>query len=196
MQHPAAETALQRTPFLRAMVELFQEEARLLPSGIEVPVIIAGGAAVHYWTAANVTRDIDAEFGRRFIPAPLTVPYRDDAGNPRSVYLDTNYAPVFAILHEDYQKDAVYIGAVGGLQLWVLAPLDLAVSKLTRWQNHDRRDVRLLAEQGLIVAGELKRRAREAARGAIGNLPAFFASLNEALTLVRQCTEQRHEPRA
>lgn len=127
------------------------------------------------------------EFGGRFLPVLLTIPYVDEEGSPRSVSLDCNYAPAFSILHEDYQEDAVSIGSVEGLELWVLNPVDLALSKLTRWQDHDRRDVRLLAEQGWVTATALERRAHEAAAGAIGNVAAFFANLAEALAMIRQC---------
>ena len=82
-------------------------EARL---GLRVPVkvFLAGGMAVHLYTAGRVTTDVDAEFGARLLlPNDLAVEIALEDGTPQLVYLDTNYNPTFALMHEDYQNDAI-----------------------------------------------------------------------------------------
>ncbi|MES9857045.1 MAG: DUF6036 family nucleotidyltransferase [Sedimenticola sp.] len=189
---------LDSTPFLCATRQLLQVQANLISEDIELPVVIAGGTAVQIWTRANTTVDIDCEFEGRFYPKECTIPYLDEDGEEKSVYIDRNYTPTLAVMHEDYIDDAVFVEDIGKLAVHVLHPIDLVLSKITRWQEHDRRDVGLLVGAGLVDAETLKERADEALRGAIGNLSMFKINLNEALTHVQQSgtsiIKRRHRP--
>ncbi|MEJ0002675.1 MAG: hypothetical protein WDN30_02285 [Pararobbsia sp.] len=63
--------------------------------------------AVHLYTGKRVTGDIDAEFaGRVILPQDLAVVVTLEDGIEQVVYLDTNYNPTFALMHDDYQDDA------------------------------------------------------------------------------------------
>src|ERR1035437_10112327 len=71
-------------------------------------VYLAGGMAVHLYTASRVTTDVDVEFGGRiFMPSGLAVDVVLEDGKRESVYFDTNYNSSFALMHEDYLDDAV-----------------------------------------------------------------------------------------
>src|SRR5579872_5387879 len=64
-------------------------------------IYLAGGMAVHLYTANRVTTDLDAEFaGRIMIPTDLAVEVVMDDGSTEVVYIDTNYNPTFALMHE------------------------------------------------------------------------------------------------
>ncbi len=70
------------------------------------------------------------------------------------------------------------------LDVRLLSPLDVAVSKLARFENHDRTDILALAEAGLITERQLRRRAEEALAGYVGNVAGVRVSLDLACTLV------------
>lgn len=193
------------TPLLRAVRELFDRQADQLPE-LKVPIkaYLAGGVAVHFWRGTRVTSDVDAEFSlagtgyRHFLPIEDVLGYTDSDGTRRAVHIDRNYSPVFALAHEDYVDRAFEVGsALGGkgkLDVFVLAPIDLAISKLARWSPHDKEDVYGLAEDGLITADELGALATEAARTAVGHNPDLLRiNILEAVDHVR--AQQPTRPR-
>ena len=133
---------------------------------------LAGGAAMHFYTGARMTDDIDAVFDRKIlVPADATVIYRDATGKARSVYFDVNYNESFALLHEDAHTDALHLllDGIEGVRVLVLQPVDLAVSKLARFSEIDRGDILQLARDDLLTAKELRRRANEALPGYVGS---------------------------
>lgn len=184
-------SSLHSTPLMEAIAKLFDlEAARIQPRGEPIRVYIAGGAAVHFWTRARVSTDVDAEFAARYVPGDQIVLYRSDTGEELPVYIDRQYNPMFALLHEDYQANAVPVGPrLGGgeaFDIHVLAPVDLAISKMARWAGHDREDVLSLARCGLIDPDELETRASQALASAVGLNPRMVAmNLAEALEDVR-----------
>lgn len=63
-----------------------------------ITMFLAGGAAMHFYTGARMTDDIDAVFDRRIlVPEDSTVIYRDTQGRARSVYFDMNYNESYAL---------------------------------------------------------------------------------------------------
>ena len=101
-----------------AYVEAFRTLVwRLLRSaGSKEPIAmyLAGGAAMHLYTGARMTDDVDAVFNRKLLlPADLVVIYRDAEGKARSVFFDVNYNETYALLHEDAHQDAVRLPLKG-----------------------------------------------------------------------------------
>ena len=92
-------------------------------------------------------------------------------------------------MHKDYQENAVFAWKIGAFDVCMLQPIDLVIGKLDRWHEHDQRDVRLLAEAGLIDATELENRTHEALAGAIGNLERARGSLSQAIILVHNAND-------
>jgi hypothetical protein len=138
-------------------------------------VCIAGGAALHLYTGTRVSKDIDAKVMARFIPPDdLEVAYTDRDGRTRLLYFDTQYNDTFALLHEHAYDDALPLELPGidsrRMDLRLLTPLDLAVSKLSRYESHDQEDILALARAGLIAGNDLRRRAEEALPSYVGNL--------------------------
>ena len=144
-------------------------------AGEPVRMFLAGGMALHYHCGARYTEDVDASFSARLlVPAhDLTVDYRREDGTPSTLYFDANYNDTFALLHPDYREDAVAWEDIGNerrlVQLFVLTPLDLAVSKISRYSPQDRADILLLAEHRFFNAAQLRRRAEEALDYYVGN---------------------------
>ena len=144
-------------------------------AGEPVKMFLAGGMALHFHCGARFTEDVDATFSARLLLPlnELTVDYRREDGTPSALYFDANYNDTFALMHPDYRKNAVEWQGIGNetrlVQLFVLTPLDLAVSKLSRFSPQDRADIALLASRGLFTAEELRRYALEALDYYVGN---------------------------
>lgn len=170
---------------LRAL--LVELEARLALTR-PIQVFLAGGMAVHLYTAQRVTTDVDAEFGARLlIPNDLAIEIQLEDGTPQVLYFDTNYNPSFALMHEDYLDDAVPVDfGLPNLRLHLLSPVDLAVSKLARFAANDREDILALVRAGLTDAAAIETRAIGALAGYVGHPAMLLANLREALVLARE----------
>jgi hypothetical protein len=188
---------------LAAFSEIAERIARSLslPAGSSpIRMFVAGGVAVHYYTGVRPTRDVDAVFSHKMLlPADLDVNYLDANGTPRLLYFDRQYNDTFGLLHEDANDDSVSICLPGvdakKLDVRLLSPLDVAVSKLARFENHDRTDILALAEAGLITGRQLRRRAEEALAAYVGNVAGVRVSLDLACKLIAD-VEARKRGRA
>lgn len=188
--------------YLQAFAEIVRKisaqlagiDRRLLP----LRLYVAGGAALHLRTGARLSEDIDAVFSRRVVlKDDLNAAYKGPDGRARVLYLDRNYNDTLGLMHEDAYKDAERLELPGTdpgiLEVRVLAPLDLAVSKLARFGDADREDIEILARERLIDPGRLRKRAEEALKGYVGDLAAARTSIELACTLV--ATAQRGKGR-
>lgn len=175
--------------YLRAVQTLFERIGTAIgPVAVPIKVYVAGGAAAHWHTGARVSRDVDAEFGAKvLLGEEILVNYRDDDGSQRQVYLDPKYSSARSLMHDDFQVDAEPAPALSTpeLAVFVLSPVDLAVSKLSRWSPVDRGDIAALAKCGLLRADALEDRARQALVAAVGAGAFIEHNLREAVEMVR-----------
>jgi hypothetical protein len=176
---------------------LFQRLEDLLELRQPLNVYLAGGMAVHLYTGARVTMDVDAEFcGRVHLPANLSIDLVLDDGTPHVIYLDTNYNAMFGLLHEDYQAAAHPLD-LGTTQLRVhlLSPVDLAVSKIARFVDTDQEDIAALVRHGLTTADEIERRALGALGGYVGGQTFLKYNLRDAIDLAKDIERPRTRPK-
>ena len=122
--------------------------------------------------------------------------YRDADGRVRVLYLDRGYNDTHndthndtqGLLHEDAHEDAERVEFPGNdgnvIEVRVLAPLDLAVSKLARFRSQDREDIELLALEKVVDAKSLGKRAEEALGGYVGDLASIRTSIDLACNVV------------
>lgn len=166
------------------------------PEALPIRMYIAGGAALHFYTGERVSSDIDAAFSHRIaLPDDLEVAYQGDDGAAALLYFDRNYNDTLALLHEDAYDDARAVALPGVdaaiLDVRLLTPLDLAISKLSRFASQDRDDIMTLARLGLIDASQLRQRAEEALGGYIGDLARLRTSIDIAC---RQIADDGKQP--
>lgn len=171
------------------------------PSVFPIRMYIAGGAALHLMTGMRVTADVDATFSKRILLGEeISVPYRDADGRARVLYLDRNYNDSLGLLHEDAYRDSEALDVPGVdkklIEVRVLSPVDLAVTKLARFTEQDRDDVRLLARKGLIDSASLRKRAAEALTGHVGDVGSVRTSIDIACRLVDAESPGRKRERA
>lgn len=180
------------TALAEGLRQLLKELEGRLALQKPLTVYLAGGMAVHLYTASRVTTDVDAEFaGRVVLPQDLLVELKLEDGSPQVIYLDTNYNPTFALMHEDYQEDSIPVDlGLEQIRVRVLSPTDLAVSKIARLADNDREDIRALVAEGLTSSKAIEERATEALAGFVGGIQMLRANLKDALSIARE-EEQR-----
>ena len=170
----------------QALSELLdQMDASIKRGGYDGPPItmfLAGGMAVNYYCGTRYTEDVDAFYTRRVHVGPCEVVYRHRDGKPSFLYLDNNYNPTFGLLHERHDKDAIEWTGIGNerrkIHLFVLSPVDLAVTKVSRYSPQDREDILELASIGLFSADQLRNRGMEALVDYVGDRTPVITSIN------------------
>ncbi len=156
---------------------------------------VAGGAALHFHTGGRVSADVDATFSRLIaLPDGLDIAWRDDDGSARLLYFDRQYNDTFGLMHEDAYADSIALALAGvdprALDVRILTPLDLAVSKLGRYSAQDRADIATLAERGLLDPVALENRALEALGSYVGDTRRLRSSITDAVRMVANRTRQ------
>lgn len=190
---PTNNTFHTHTALANGLRELLKQLEVRLSLRRPMNVYLAGGMAVHLYTASRVTTDVDAEFGGRvYLPNDLMVEVTLEDGTQQVVYLDTNYNPAFALMHEDYVDDAIPVDlGVSQIRVYVLSPVDLAVSKIARFADCDKEDIAALVRLGLTTADEIEKRATSAVVGYIGGQAMLLLNLRDAVALARQVESQK-----
>jgi hypothetical protein len=182
-----------RPEFLAAFSEIVARIQRSLTGlpqrALPIRMYVAGGAALHLYTGERVSRDVDATFSRRIaLPEDLGIAYQDADGAARLLYFDRQHNDTLGLLHEGAYEDSVPVTLQGNdrniLQVRLLSPLDLAVSKIARFSSQDREDIAALARRRLISAPALRRRAEEALGGYVGDTSRVQASIDLAAKIV------------
>lgn len=177
---------------VRKMLDRIDDLIRSGPDLQEpIRMYLAGGLAMNFYCGARYTEDVDAFFSRRLLlPNDLGVAYVRQDGEPGFLYFDTQYNPTLGLLHEDAEDDALYWNGVGNedrlLHLYLLSPVDLAVSKISRFTDQDRDDILELARAGLIDAESLRERAEEALSYYVGNIEVVRNSIALMVNQVRE----------
>jgi len=156
---------------------------------LPVKMYVAGGAALHFYTGERVSRDVDAVFSRRVaLPADLEIAYRDADGAARLLYFDRQYSDTLSLMHEDAHDDALALTLDGVdarmLEIRLLTPLDLAVSKLSRFSDQDRSDIESLARHRRIRSADVRRRANEALAAYVGSTERVRGSIDLACRII------------
>lgn len=182
-----------RPEFLAAFREVAARIAgtlRDLPKrSLPVRMYIAGGAALHLYTGQRLSDDIDASFSHRIaLPDDLEVSYQGADGTAQLLYLDRQYNDTLGLRHEDAYDDSRPLALEGidpaVLDLRLLTPLDLAISKLSRFSDQDRDDILALARLELIDSAALRKRATDALSGYVGDIARVRGSIEVACRIL------------
>jgi hypothetical protein len=182
-----------RPEFVAAFRDLAERIQRAVAGSpkhaLPIQMFVAGGAALHLYTGARVTSDIDAAFSHRIaLPETLDTSYEDADGEARWLHLDSNYNDALALMHEDARDDALPLALAGidpkVLDIRLLTPTDLAISKVARFSDIDRTDIETLARRGLITAPAFRRRAEEAIGGYVGDVTRLRGSIEQATRVI------------
>ena len=186
----------------REIIERIAGPLRQLPKrALPIRMYVGGGAAFHFYTGERVSRDVDATFSRRIaLPEDLEVAYRDTDGAARVLYFDRQYSDTLALLHEDAYDDSERLTLPDTdptiLDVRLLSPLDLAVSKISRFSSQDRDDIAALARRRLITAAALRKRAESALTAYVGDTNRLRGSIDLACRIVQDIEHQAAKRRS
>ncbi|RDL42752.1 hypothetical protein DN730_18200 [Marinomonas piezotolerans] len=163
------------TPLAQALLELFNEVAEialeqvpeLTPHSIKAYVL--GGCAVHIYTNARGSNDVDAELeasklintNQVLLELP-PIPYNDPNLGETMLVLDKNFNTSFPSLHPDYQENAILLQSNNVVDVYLLSAVDVAVSKLARYGQQDYDDIVSMYKAKRFSIDEFKAVAYEA----------------------------------
>lgn len=135
---------------------------------------------VQYYGKGNVMLYLGSEVFRAWAYSQRIT---DDKGQEQQLTLDDTFTPTLGLLHEDYIERAVPLLESPESLLWVylVSPIDLALSKLVRFADHDREDIIALANANCITAQTLNKQADDALPGYIGNVDMLKINIQEAI---------------
>jgi len=183
MNHATPELAAALSTMLDRIDATLRENAY---QGEPIIMYLAGGLAVNYYCGSRFTADVDASFSRRMALDynDLIVDFSDATGKRTQLYFDTTYSATLGPMHEDYEDDSQEWIGIGNerrlVKLRVLSPVDLAVSKLGRFEGNDRGDILELAKFGYFTVDEFRRRAEAAASYFVGNVRRLQTTIDIA----------------
>lgn len=165
---------------------LFQKLESKINLDMSVEALIAGGVAIHFYTGTRIARDVDVQFSPYvLIPENLMVEVDSGEGLRRPLYFDVGHNLNFSLMHQDYLKDSIPLDL--GLEFirpYLLSPVDLVLSKISRLSEIDQRDIIRLSQLGLITPDAIERRSNEAMEGCICNRSDLHAQIQTVLRLI------------
>ena len=148
---------------------------------------LAGGFAVYFYTQHRKLRDVDIKWSHR-IPIPPDMRVfeigQSDGDIPDVVVMDGNFADVLGSYPPDWEKRSQEVHRFDNIVLHVIDPIDLAVSKVARFSECDRSNIRALAAIGLIDPDVFAARAEEALSCCVGDLSFVCHNLADAMEMV------------
>jgi len=182
---------MKRRTLKEAVIALFEKIATESLDGYEpkepIPVYIAGGTAVYLYTGARVSEDLDAIMNARvMIPENLKIGWYDPQGKRHNLIFDKTYNDTLGPLNENYPDRAKSFGQVDKkLTISLLAPIDIIISKLGRFQDHDRTDIIELVARFDIAEKEFRTLSDEVLVTYMGNTKPLQHNIEEVCELLR-----------
>jgi hypothetical protein len=188
-----------QTAFSQAIFKMFDnlddwltEQYTDLPDNA-ISVYLFGGCAMHLHTGARTSNDVDAEL-RKIKKLTLQeiaikpVVYRDEKGLPKSLFFDGNFDTSIASLDPGYEDRAILLRTTKSklVSLYLVSPVDLAVSKLGRLEVNDRCDINTLYQRGLFTEQEFIEAATEALSYYPLRPDGLRFNIQQAIDLIRE----------
>ena len=189
--------AFDKEAYFKALEQIMDKFDRHLGE-LKTPIqaFICGGSALMYWLdEARLSMDVDAFFSHQILrPQNVSFPFSDEYGNAFELEFDYNFHPQLSMFHPDYADKAKLIMEFPNLQVFVLAPLDVAIMKISRFNSRDQFDLELLVDSGLLSdAEELRTRTEEALKYYVGNDTFIKIALDEICEKIADKREQNSE---
>jgi hypothetical protein len=167
-----------QTNFSKAIFQMFENlDTYLMKNYSNLPneavkVYLFGGCAIHLHIGSRASNDIDAEL--QIIPElkPLdnlesaikAVSFDDEEGDYCTLDFDGNFNPTIAPVHPDYQDRSSHLYTTESklVSLYLVSAVDIAVSKLGRFESVDREDIVNLFQNNMFTIEDFTETAKEA----------------------------------
>ena len=175
------------TSLKEAVIEMMNIIGAKVPNrhkNMPVNLYITGGIAIYFHTASRVSKDLDAIIDQHIsVPSKLKVIWMNEHDQFEELAYDHNYSPTLGIMHEDYDKRAIYQFTIDEkLNVYILDPVDLIISKLSRFGEQDQEDIQRIIQNDLVKKEEFEALAHDAINVAGAGRPATL-KLNLALIM-------------
>ena len=132
-----------------------------------INVYISGGSAMSFYIPTRATLGLDMEVksnNKKILIPSLELNHADMIlPNMQKLYIDSIFHPQFYIMSKDYISNSIPIDIfkyekdnIVIIKPHILSPLDLILSKLTRWSATDQKDVYSLIENHFVIKEQLK----------------------------------------
>ena len=166
-----------------------------------IDVYISGGSAMSFYNPTRATLGLDIEVKSKnkkvLIPslelnnADMILP------NMHKLYIDSIFHPRFYIMSKDYISNSIPIDIfkyekdnIVTIKPYIISPIDLILSKLSRWSANDQNDVYSLIENHFVVKEQLKDEIELALAfttiGYIDNANKLNNNINECLDMFQK----------
>lgn len=167
-----------QTNFSQAIFKMFEDLDSYLERSYDdlpdeaVKVYLFGGCAIHLHIGSRASNDIDAEL--QIIPElkPLdnlesaikAVSFDDEEGDYCMLDFDGNFNPTIAPVHPDYKdrSSRLYTTKSKLVSLYLVSAVDIAISKLGRFESVDREDIVNLFQNNMFTIEDFIETAEEA----------------------------------
>ena len=166
------------TSFSQAIFQMFENLDTYLERNYNslpdeaVDVYLFGGCAIHLHIGSRVSNDLDAELEPIQKLKPLTtlesaikaVGFDDEDGNYCMLDFDGNFNPTIAPIHPDYKERSSLIHTTKSklVSLYLVSAVDIAVTKLGRFESVDREDIINLFQNKMFTLEDFRETAEEA----------------------------------
>lgn len=168
-------TILDKQSFFAAMLQMLGSVHDMIPN-VKAPVEcnIAGGTAVAFWIdLPRVSRDLDVFYSHRLLPpSGLSALFEDADGKKILLEYDYGFSETMSLLHHDFASRRHMLSQkFENMHVFVLAPVDIAIMKLTRFDSRDQQDIQKMVDAGVMHnAKEFSSLAEDAQKDYIGDL--------------------------
>ena len=166
------------TSFSQAIFQMFENLDTYLERNYNdlpqeaVKVYLFGGCAIHLHIGSRVSNDLDAELEliQRLKPiatletAIKAVGFNDEEGDYCMLDFDGNFNPTIAPIHPDYKERSslLYTTKSKLVSLYLVSAVDIAVTKLGRFESIDREDIINLFQNKMFTLDDFRETAEEA----------------------------------
>jgi len=98
------------------------------------------------------------------------------------------YSPTLGLMHEDYDRRAIFKFSVENkLNVYILDPVDLMISKLSRFGEQDQEDIKRIIQNDLVNKTEFEKLATDAINiASTGRLETLKLHLELALDMFEE----------
>lgn len=158
-----------------AVNEILEEIAAKIPEPHKktpVTAYIVGGVATYLHTRARASDDIDMIISHHIdLPQNLFVVWIEE-GKFKKLYYDHNYNDTLGIMHVGYPSRAIHYKTLDDkFEIYILHPIDIIISKLTRCSEKDMEDIRSLIHRCNVDKEQLIELAEDAIKVGVGFRP-------------------------
>ena len=98
--------------------------------------------------------------------------------------MDKGFSDVLGSFPPDWEDRAQEVGRTDNIVVLMIDPVDLAVSKVSRFSDVDREDIRQLAAEGWVDRTLFASRAEAALEYFVGDLSVLCHNIDEAKAII------------